>query len=81
MPGLSSFPGRAVFQQLVQDSVQTVGIVIALIVARVRLTGIRLTGNSDPCGLYLINQTNARKECASNRTVDDSIGRATIRGQ
>ncbi len=28
MAGLSSFPGRAVFQQRVQDSVQTAGIVI-----------------------------------------------------
>ncbi len=43
MAGLSSFPGRAVFQQLVQDSVQTAGIVIVLIVARVYSTGFRLT--------------------------------------
>ncbi len=43
MAGLSSFPGRAVFQQLVQDSVQTAGIVVVLIVARVYSTGFRLT--------------------------------------
>ena len=43
MAGLSSFPGRAVFQQRVQDSVQTAGIVIVLIVAHVYSTGFRLT--------------------------------------
>ncbi len=48
MPGLSSFPGRAVFQQQVQDSVQTAGIVIVLIVARVYSTGFRLTMKERP---------------------------------
>ncbi len=48
MAGLSSFPGRAVFQQQVQDCVQTAGIVIVLIVARVYSTGFRLTRKEWP---------------------------------
>ena len=61
MAGMSSFPGRAVFQQLVQDSVQTAGIVIALIVARVYSTGFRLTMKEWPARI------------AVRRAVDGSV--------
>ena len=61
MAGLSSFPGRAVFQQRVQDSVQTAGIVIVLIVARVYSTGFRLTMKEWPARI------------AVRRAVDGSV--------